>query len=130
MNENTQQLLEKLAEKLGTTTEYLWQILLNQAKYDVIISFIQMTFMAVFIIATVKIHFKLAKEIPKDPNDKWSRYESLYDKYEEAAIIPMFFAGIIVIIMVICFLAGFNDLMSAIFNPEYWALNKILNHIN
>lgn len=127
MNEKTEQLLQSLADKLGTTTEYLWTILVNQAKFDVIVSLIQMAFMAAFIIATVKIHFKLAKELPTDPNDKWSRYESLYGKYEEAASIPMIIAGIVCIIMVLCFLSGFNDLVAAIFNPEYWALRQILH---
>lgn len=127
MNEKTEQLLQSLADKLGTTTEYLWTILVNQAKYDVIVSLIQMAFMAAFIIATVKIHFKLAKQLPTDPNDIWSRYENLYDKYEVAAGIPMIIAGIGCIIMVICFLAGFNDLIAAIFNPEFWALRQILH---
>lgn len=89
MNEKTEQLLQSLADKLGTTTEYLWTILVNQAKFDVIVSLIQMAFMAAFIIATVKIHFKLVKELPTDKNDEWRRYKSLYGKYEEAAGMAM-----------------------------------------
>lgn len=127
MNEKTEELLQKLADKLGTTTEYLWTVLVNQAKYDIIVSLVQMAFMAAFIISTVKIHFRLAKELPKDPNDKWSQHESLYGKYEESAVIPMVLAGIISAILFIFFLSGFNDLVAAIFNPEYWALKRILN---
>lgn len=36
MNEGTERLLTQLAEKLGTTTEYLWAVLLKQAPIDAI----------------------------------------------------------------------------------------------
>lgn len=128
MNEKTEQLLEKLAEKLGTTSEYLWQILLNQAKYDAITSFIQMAFMAGFIYATIKIHLWLMKELPKPADsDRWYSKRTGYDKYEEPAIVGMVLAGITSIILLLFFLSGFNELIAAVFNPEYWALNRILN---
>ena len=88
MNEKTEQLLQSLADKLGTTTEYLWTILVNQAKFDVIVSLIQMAFMAAFY-CNRKIHFKLVKELPTDKNDEWNVIKSLYGKYEEAAGMAM-----------------------------------------
>jgi len=118
MNEKTEQLLQQLADKLGTTTEYLWKILVSQARYDAIISGIQMAFMFAIIYWTIKLHIRFSKE---DDNGR-----SVYYNKEELAVIPMILAGITSIIMIVFFLSGFNDLVSSIFNPEYWALNKVM----
>ena len=122
MNEKTEQLLENLASKLGTTTEYLWTILVNQAKYDIITSSIQMAFMFAIVYWTIKLHIRFSKE---DDNGR-----SVYYEKEELASIPMFFAAVTSIIMIIFFLSGFNDLIASIFNPEYWALRQILHTLN
>lgn len=127
MNEKTNQLLQQLAEKMGTTVEYLWTILINQAKYDIIISVIQMIFMAAFIFITIKLHIKFSKPFSND--GKFKYYTNLYSEKEELLIIPMILAGIASVIMIIFFLSGFNDLISAIFNPEYWALRQIIQFV-
>lgn len=131
MNENTEQLLEKLADKLGTTTEYLWTVLVSQAKYDFITSAIQMAVMAAFIYWTIKLHIKFSK---KDIEvEGWSgkkEYQSIYYQKEEAAYIPMIFAGITSMILIIFFLNGFNDLLASVLNPEYWALRQIIHFIH
>lgn len=119
MNEKTEQLLQSLAEKLGTTTEYLWTILVNQAKYDAITSVIQMAFMFAIIYWTIKLHIRFSKE---DEDG-----DTMYYHKEELLIVPMIFAAITSVIMVVFFLSGFNDLIASIFNPEYWALKRVLN---
>jgi hypothetical protein len=121
MNEKTELLLQSLAEKLGTTTEYLWVIIVNQAKYDAITSVIQMAFMFAIIFWTIKLHIRFSTE---DENG-----DTMYYNKEEYVIVPMIFAAITSIIMLVFFLSGFNDLIAAIFNPEYWALNRILKAI-
>lgn len=122
MSENTEKLLQDLAEKLGTTTEYLWGIIVAEAKYDVLISSIQMVFMAAIVIVTIKLHLKFSKE---EKNG-----ESMYYRKEELLVVPMIFAAITSVIMIIFFLSGFNELVSAIFNPEYWALRQILHELH
>jgi len=119
MNEKTEQLLQSLAEKLGTTVEYLWIVLVNQAKYHAIISLIQMAFIFAIVFTTIKLHIKFSKKI----DGKNTIY---YDK-EELVIIPMVLAAITSVILLMFFLAGTSDLFSAIFNPEYWALKRIMS---
>lgn len=119
MNEKTEQMLQDLAAKLGTTTEYLWTILVNQAKYDIIVSVIQMALMFAVVYWTIKLHLRFSK---KDEDG-----DTLYWKKEEVLVIPMVFAGIASVLCIVFFLDGFNDLISAIFNPEYWALKRIFN---
>jgi len=120
MNEKTQEALVALAEKLGTTTEYLWTVLVNQAKYDIIVSVIQMAFMFAIVYWTIKLHIRFSK---LDEHG-----DSQYYHKEEILVIPMIFAAITSVIMIVFFLNGFNDLIASIFNPEYWALKRILRH--
>jgi hypothetical protein len=122
MEEKTTQLLEQLAAKLGTTTEYLWGILINQAKYDALVSIIQMSFMAIIIYTTIKLHIKFSKK------DKDGKNEYYYK--EDLLTIPMIFASIISLLSIVFFLTEFNSLIISICNPEYWALNKVLSIFN
>lgn len=119
MNEKTEQLLQSLSEKLGTTTEYLWTILISQAKYEAITSVIQMSFMVAIIYFTIKLHIRFSKED--------DRGNTMYYYKDEALIIPMIIASISSVIMIVFFLNGFNDLIASILNPEYWALKQVLN---
>ena len=120
MNEKTQEALVALAEKLGTSTEYLWEVLVRQAKYDIIVSVIQMTIMFAIVYWTIKLHIRFSKED--------ERKNSQYYYKEEILIVPMIFAAITSVIMIVLFLNGFNDLIASIFNPEFWALNRIVGH--
>lgn len=120
MNQETLQFLEQLAAKLGTTSEYLWGVLVSQAKWDAFISFIQMAFMAAWIYWNIKLHLKFCKNMPGE------NY-TYYAEYEAMAGIPMIIAGILSCILFFFFLNGFNDLISSIVNPEYWALRRLIH---
>lgn len=96
MNEQTEQALQVLAAKLGTTTEYLWQVLINQAKYDILISSIQMVFMAAIVITTIKLHIKFSKLNDRGDNEYYCN---------DGKIAGMIFAGIVSIIMIVLFLS-------------------------
>lgn len=63
MNEQTAKLLEQLASKLGTTSEYLWNILLKQAPIDATVTLLQTLFLFFVGWGLWKVHKKL---IPSD----------------------------------------------------------------
>ena len=119
MNEKTEQMLQSLAEKLGVTIDHLWGVLITQARYDIITSVLQMAVMFAFIYWTIKLHIKFSKETEKE--------RSIYYEKEEFVVLPMMFAGIACVVMLIFFLFGFNDLIASIFNPEFWALKRIMH---
>lgn len=125
MNEQTAKLLEQLASKLGTTSEYLWGILLKQAPIDATITLLQTLFLFLVGWGLWKVHKKLlSKPSGQDYDD------SYYEKYKIGAIFPMvlvtFGWGIM---MLICF-CSFSSIVSGYFNPEYWALKEILNSLS
>jgi len=122
MNEQTTKLIEQLSQKLGTTTEYLWSVLLKQAPIDATVTLFQTLCVMLFGLALWKIHKRLMK---KESEDKYS--ETGYEKYEEGAIVPMIIATIIFAILFTIYFCCIGDIVNGYFNPEYWALERILH---
>ena len=124
MNEQTAKLLEQLANKLGTTSEYLWTILLKQAPIDATVTLLQTLFLFLVGWGLWKVHKKLlSKPSGQDYDD------SYYEKYDLGAILPMVLVTVgWGIMMIICFCC-FGSIVSGYFNPEYWALKEILNSL-
>ena len=54
---------------------------------------------------------------------------SYYYEYEEAAAIPMIISLIALLIMVIVCICCISDVINGYFNPEYWALDRIIRGI-
>lgn len=119
MEENTAKLIEQLANKLGTTSEYLWKVFLKQAPIDATITLVQDVIIVIFGIILYKLHKKFLKkkEIPYR--------SSMYDDNEFLRVAMAAGAFIFIIIAAIAFFC-FGDIVNGYFNPEYWALNKIL----
>lgn len=116
MNEQTTKLIEQLAQKLGTTAEYLWSVLVKQAHTEVIIFF---TVLGITIIGTV-----LSAYLFKYVQKFWSD-----EKAPASAWISLVFGiiiGICVLVGTISTIANVSDVISAITNPEYWALKQVL----
>ena len=118
MNEQTTKLIEQLAQKLGTTSEYLWTVLLKQAPISAAIDALYFILVIIGGIIIYRVH----KYLGKETDDKYSIY---YVK-EGFVAIPMIFAAMI---WAICFIACFfsiGNIINGFFNPEYWALKEVL----
>lgn len=120
MNEQTSKFLEQLAQKLGTTTEYLWSVLIKQAPIDAWISLFQITLIVLFGVYLFKKHKALSVEVKSD----YGR-ECGYDKYGATAVIPMIIGGLFFVIFGIAAFFCINDVVNGFFNPEYWAMERI-----
>jgi len=119
MNENTTKLIEQLAQKLGTTSEYLWGVLLKQAPIDATINLIQIIIVLLFGWILYKIYKKIIKN-----TDSTNSY---YSKYEEATSVPMAMGLLVFAILLIYAFSCIGDVINGYFNPEYWALDRIIN---
>jgi hypothetical protein len=111
MNEQTTKLIQQLAEKLGTTAEHLWVVLIKQAGIAWKIDLIEIVAM----IAIACWAYKFIRK--KAAKSEWEDEE-------------IFWANILLVIFCVITLAavmiGGDSIITAIFNPEFWALNKIL----
>lgn len=113
MNELTYQLLQELAERLGTTTEYLWQALVNQAPIS------SLTNIAIYImlIALIGLIARCSKGLT-------------FDEVDDPKVMVFLIFGLIWLILgTIFFMVSIHDTVTGLFNPEYWALQQILEFI-
>lgn len=119
MNEGNLKLVEQLAQKLGTTAEYLWGILVKQAPISATIDLIYFVIIVISGIILFKIHQYLGKETETT--------NSIYCEKGENVAVPMVIAAMIwVICFIICFFS-IGNIINGFFNPEYWALKEILD---
>lgn len=125
MNEQTAKLIEQLSQKLGTTTEYLWAVLLKQAQIQAMVTLFQFLLIAIFGYVLLKIHKSLS--VKKDYNGYNGYNETGYSHYEEKVGIPMVIGVIIFVILAICAFFCIEDVFNGFLNPEYWALSKALS---
>lgn len=113
MNESTEKLIRELAEKLGTTTEHLWEVMVKQAFYSGVIDLIQYGLLGVALIAYYKVG--LVK----------------FKVWEKADFIPgiglLLVVGLVLSFVTMFAMFSFGDTIIAFVNPEYWALKKILS---
>lgn len=108
MKESTEQLIRELAEKLGTTVEHLWGVLVKQAQISAITDSI---FLLVSGAALALSLFFLVKTESDD--------ENIIFPWAMATV----FGGIFWTLK-ICF--GINEIISGFYNPEFWALQQLI----
>lgn len=120
------ELLGQLAAKLGTTVEKLWVVLLKQAPISGAVDLaicIGLVILSVWAFRFVK--GKTTKH--KTSDDKYARIEA--DWEDEGAFFAWMTVAIIFLITAIHFCISAEMTVAAFFNPEYWALTKILSSI-
>jgi hypothetical protein len=117
------ELLKALAEKLGTTVEFLWGTLVKQAIVVGIFDSIACFFLLIFIFIMVKFAVRNYKNSLE--SHKGDKYTTSMDCFMEASAVPSILASFAT--------AGFFILLyqalTCLLNPEYWALKEVLNAI-
>ena len=110
-------LLESLADKLGTTVEYLWCVLIKEAAISATINLMFVAFTIICIYIFTKVHINFVK------TDKYiddGGYGNL------VVVIPMVVVFVVLLIMFMISLFAIGDVINGFLNPEYWALQQIL----
>lgn len=108
-------MIEQIAAKLGTTSEYLWQVLLGQARVAAAIDMVEIVLMVALITLFVRWCGRHIEEIEEDDN-----------VFLGLAVI---FGGILSLVMIFFCFMNIREIVTAYFNPEYWALKEILKSI-
>lgn len=122
MDDRYNVLIDTLANKLGTTAEHLWGVLLRQAPISGFIDIVQCVVLVVFA-ALVVILAKNKTTIPAETNEnpyphaEWT---------EELAVIAWVAAMLISVIAVLCLKRSVPEIVAAFLNPEYWALKQLV----
>jgi len=110
-------LLEKLAEKLGTTVEKLWDVLLNQVQVQIGICEIWMN-VAIFLFGGLALIFFVLGIF------------GLMWRWEGEGIFFSFLGSFIMTALSgVIYGVNYTTLLTLKLNPEYWALQEILKHL-
>lgn len=123
MNEKTLEAITRLAEKLGTTAEYLWGVLLKQAPIAGVVDIAVGAIWIVF--AVMWFRFVQQKTTKKKTTDE-NLYSSAADWEDEGAFLGWFSVFVIVCVSVVVVSSNFKTAVEAILSPEYWAIKQIL----
>lgn len=119
MNKETVDLIKQLADKLGTTAEHLWGVLVKQAPISAGI-YLAISLIVIFIIICIWYCFFNRFKIANKNNE--------YIDLEERAM--LFFLSCIPTVIAVSFLSyTIENTLAGFFNPEYWALKEILGKV-
>ena len=110
-------LLRNLASQLGTTTEYLWEVLVKQAPIDATINLIQCLSVFPFLF----LFYKWYKWIS---NNKEKLYNN--NELETLHYVGLYLVGLLLTICTVGSIITLPTVLSGYLNPEYWALNQLL----
>lgn len=116
MDENTAKLLSQLADKLGTTSEYLWTVLVRQAPISGAVDVLQYALIAIAV-------WLYIKGLPR----AHARFEAFDTELSGGFYI--FGGGFILVTLVLVAFFAVGNTVTAFVNPEYWALQHVLSAI-
>ncbi|KKK97140.1 hypothetical protein LCGC14_2655720 [marine sediment metagenome] len=115
--------LQILADKLGTTAEFLWEVLLRQAMVEGVFNVFVSLLWTLIVVATLIGYRKIWVALPKAfPNDS------------DGVLLLRILLGAASALLVILGTAGgiFGSIRIALtcfVNPEYWALQEVLKRL-
>lgn len=115
-------LLEKLAAKLGTTVEMLWAALLRQAVISAATDAILCTALVLGFVWCFRFVQRKTTPIPETDG----RY-AYADWDDEGKVVAWVVIAIMAVIGFILLASGIQNIITGLFNPQYWALEQILS---
>lgn len=126
MNEITEKLIRDLAEKFGTTAQHLWEVMVRQAPISAWINVLHTGVLVIISSIAVYTAARWCKFCweRKTNRQRYNEWES--DVSPVLASIAVSVAIVALTITTIVLLAAAGDLVTALYNPEYWALSKFL----
>jgi hypothetical protein len=119
MNEQTLKLVEHLAQRLGTTSEYLWGVLIKQSEVQAWISLSSILAFCLFAFCL----FLYSKWFYKN-------YQEIYDNdHEMPHTMALISLSCIAFLWFVASVFDVHSIITVLNNPEYWALKQILEAI-
>ncbi len=118
MNDQLALTLVTLADKLDTTVEHLWQVMIDQAYISAMTDLaLTVVWILLTIVATVFVCKKNVESADEDGR-KWP------NGIEMIAYIVVAYMAISSVVMLVTIP---DDIITALYNPEYWALQQLMS---
>lgn len=122
MDDKTLQALNILADKLGTTAEYLWGVLIKQAFISGVVDAITLLSLAVAVVISGIFIYGKGKVPPKTQDDPYPHAE--WDSEIQMMVWAFYLLAAAFVLVAISI--NLSTVVAAFMNPEYWALKQIL----
>ena len=120
--EQLAKLLEELAKQLGTTAQYLWGVLIVQAKITAMVDSAEVVCIAIGIFLGYKTLRRWYQNIKNDDDDFDDHFG-----YQLTSVL----GGIGAFFLIYFAIFGLiPEIITVIANPEYWALQEILSKLH
>ena len=121
MDDKYRQLIEDMADKLGTTTEHLWGVMVKQAPIS---GAVDLVIFIVIVAATAWwFRFVIRKTTSRSANPDMYQRAKWVNEDAFAAWVAVIFAVMFAFIFIVVSAQG---IVAAFVNPEYWALLQLL----
>lgn len=121
MNKETLDLLQKLADRLGTTVDHLWSILIKQAPISGLTSLIEVVVLIIIVLWGFSFVKKKTTEGPCDKDGS----RDFADWDDEGAGFAWILWGLFTIGSIVFIFNEVSGIVCAFFNPEYWAFKQV-----
>ena len=132
MEDRAYQALLTLAERLGTTIEHLWAVLLKQAVVTGMTNVVMLaaiTTVACYLTRIVRIKTTPREVLVSNPYDPEAvprrTMRAAWDPTEEG-LLGWIGTGIMWLVVATLWFHLLPDTLAGLFNPEYWALKQVL----
>lgn len=122
MNESTETMIRELADKLGTTSEYLFGVLVKQAPIS---SLTDLAVLSIWGLA-VWLGFKAIRKNSKVPPATEEEEHPRSNWGDDAISVALTVWGVFTFFFLLISGLSITLIVSGIFNPEYWALKQLL----
>jgi hypothetical protein len=123
MNDKTIDLLNKLADKFGTTAEHLWGVLVKQAPIQASIEIAFAVLAAGAWVSLVVLVTQKTTPPERKPDARWGESAEWTD---EGAFMAWVAVGVFALVVLLLGYFAVSTGITAIKNPEYWALKQLL----
>jgi len=128
-NDTTVRLLEELAQRLQTTVEHLWSVLIRQAYVGTITYIPWLVVCVILLVAGRRLFrhtFPLWKDLMGTPSDERTWQEDEWFQYHSfvLAVSIAMVVGAVVIAATVS-----SHALVRLLNPEYWALQQVLRAV-
>jgi hypothetical protein len=118
-------LLQKVADKLDSSAQYLWALQLQQVKVQII----KIALLDVLVLISfygVYLFYKYMQEEVTNCNRVTVKRS---EEQEVLGIVGGVVCGLVIIIGLASFIVSISSLPTMILNPEYWALQEIMKMV-
>lgn len=122
MNDKTLDLLNRLADKFGTTVEHLWGVLMKQA----VISAVTEIATALVLVAAWVWLFCFVRGKTTEPEPSREDCYPHAEWYNEGAFAAWVVTGLTLLLVMGQVYYAATTGLTALLNPEYWALKQLL----